>query len=158
MWLPCCLYKVVLLLRLDNCSQCRRRLWLRACKKINMLIFIVTVMYTRKIKHISRSVAVNSVEYISDLPVEETRMIIVVITIFGTAQAVSTPVVTLFSATISLYLRRSLIKIQLSVLIKTIWSNDAMKIQMPPITDTVSNLQNGPRLRTCLISDATNKG
>ena len=53
-------------------------------------------MYTRKIKHISRSVAVNSVEYISDSPVEETRMIIVVITIFGTAQAVSTPVVTLF--------------------------------------------------------------
>ena len=68
-------------------------------------------MYTRKIKHISRSVVVNSVEYISDLPVEETRMIIVVITIFGTAQAVSTPVVTLFSVTISLYLRGSLIKI-----------------------------------------------
>ena len=44
------------------------------------------------------------------------------------------------------------------MLIKTIWLSDAMKIQMPPITDTVSDLQNGPRLRTCLISDATNKG
>ena len=65
----------------------------------------------RKIKHISRSVAVSSVKYISDSPVEETRMIIVAIKIVGTAQAVSTPVVTIFSATISLYLRRSLIKI-----------------------------------------------
>ena len=47
----------------------------------------------RKIKHISRSVAVSSVKYISDSPVEETRMIIVAIKIVGTAQAVSTPVV-----------------------------------------------------------------
>ena len=76
-----------------------------------MWIFIVTVMYARKIKHISRSVAVSSVKYISDSPVEETRMIIVAITIVGTAQAVSTPVVTIFSETISLYLRGSLIKI-----------------------------------------------
>ena len=68
-------------------------------------------MYTRKIKLSSRSEAVSSVEYISDSPVVETRVIIVVTRTVGTAQAVITPAVTLLFVTISSYLRGSLIKI-----------------------------------------------
>lgn len=74
------------------------------------------------------------------------------------AQAVSAPTITLFSVTMSSYLRGSFMKTYRSTLINTRRPIDSKQVRTLAIHSTVSNTQNGPRPRMCLISAATDNG